>query len=107
MSVSKALSNRAYSGIDVENIFKGIKNNKFEVTSLKEFKQLVFRLSKPDSKLSQYELNQIRKLSRKYGGKIRVDLQGVRGSGVNPHVHIENLGNKIESRHIWLKEGVK
>ena len=75
--------------------------------SSKELKQLVCNLSKPRSKLTQQELNQLRILTQKYGGKIRVDLKGVNGSGVKPHAHIENLGNKIKSRHIWLEEGVK
>ena len=75
--------------------------------SLKEFKQLVKQLSKPDSKITQSELNQLKNLADQYGGKVRIDLKGVKGSGVNPHIHIEGLGSKIESRHIWLDEGIK
>jgi RHS repeat-associated protein len=75
--------------------------------NLKEFKQLIQRLSQSDSRLSQKELDQLRSLSSEYGGGVRVDLSGIKGSGVNPHAHIEGLGKSVESRHIWLQNGVK
>ncbi|MCI5209479.1 MAG: hypothetical protein D3910_11950 [Candidatus Electrothrix sp. ATG2] len=48
------------------------------------------------------KLNQLERVVNKAGGKIRVDLEGVKGTGVRPHAHVEGLGSKIESRHIWL-----
>ena len=114
--------NRAYSGIDVEKIVKDVKKNihhttisylnnldknKFNIKTLKKFKQLVNDLSKSGSKLSQRELHKLRMLTNNFGGKVRLDLKGVKGCGVNPHAHVENLGNKIKHRHIWLEEGVE
>jgi RHS repeat-associated protein len=80
---------------------------KLSANSLKEFKQLVNQLSKPGSKLTQQEFSDLKKLVEQYGGRIRADLNGVKGSGVDPHVHIEGLGKSIESRHIWIEGGVK
>ncbi|MCP5468597.1 MAG: hypothetical protein H7A32_04945 [Deltaproteobacteria bacterium] len=75
--------------------------------SLKAFKTLVNKLSKPNSKITQAELNKLRVLTQKHGGRVRVDLTGVKGTSVKPHAHIEGLGKSLESRHIWLESGVK
>ena len=75
--------------------------------TLKDFKALVNKLSQPGSKLTQAELDELRKLASKFGGRVRVDLDGIRGTGVNPHAHVEGLGKSVESRHIWLENGVK
>lgn len=84
---------------------KGV--SRIQAGSLKEFKTLVNQLSKSGSKLTRAELNELRTLAQKHGGTVRVDLTGVKGTGVNPHVHIEGLGKSVESRHIWLNSGVK
>jgi hypothetical protein len=89
----------------VTNASKG--GIRIQAGSLKEFKSLVNQLSKPSSKLTQQEFNELRALAQKHGGTLRVDLTGVKGTGVNPHVHIEGLGKSVESRHIWLETGVK
>ena len=76
--------------------------------SRKRFKRTINNLSKPESPgLSQQKLNQLRRISSKANAKVRVDLDGVKGSGVRPHAHVEGLGTKVESRHIWLKKGVR
>lgn len=80
---------------------------RIEANSVSELKSLVRQLSKPGSKMTQKELNQLKRLAKKHGGKVRVDGTGVRGTGVNNHAHIEGLGNSIESRHLWLENGVK
>lgn len=74
--------------------------------SLKELKSLIKQLSKPDSELTKKELRQLTKLVEKYGGKIRKDLNPVKGRIKKPHVQVEGLGKSIEGRHIWLKSGV-
>ncbi len=73
---------------------------------LKRAKQ---NLSKPEnnSGLVQTKFNQLKRIVEKAGGKVRVDLKGVKGTGVKPHAHVEGLGSKIEHRHIWLQEGVR
>jgi len=76
------------------------------IKSLKDLKQVVKILSKPGSKLTQQELNDLKKVVQQFGGNVRVDLQGVKGSGVAPHVHVEGLGTSIEARHIWIIPGV-
>ncbi|HUW47042.1 MAG TPA: RHS repeat-associated core domain-containing protein, partial [Dehalococcoidia bacterium] len=81
--------------------------SRINIGSLKELKQLVQELSKPGSKLSQQELDELRGLVDEYGGTLRLDLEGVKGSGVPPHAHIEGLGSKVKSRHIWLEDGVQ
>ena len=71
--------------------------------SLKRLKKLIKKHSKPtNSGLNKQKLNQLERVVNKAGGKIRVDLEGVKGTGVRPHAHVEGLGSKIESRHIWL-----
>jgi RHS repeat-associated protein len=93
------------------NLSKEVKvseqTGKIIANTLKEFKQMINNLSKPGTKLTQGELNQLRELSKKFGGEVRVDLKGVKGTGVDPHAHVEGLGSKVESRHIWLEEGVQ
>lgn len=78
-------------------------SSKFQVNSLKEFKTLVTQLSKPGAKISPQELKEIKDLAQKFGASVRVDMTGVKGTGVAPHAHIEGLGKSIESRHIWLQ----
>jgi hypothetical protein len=86
---------------------KIIRKSKIKADSLQELKQLINQLSKPGSRLTQRELNQLRTLVKRHSGKIRVDLEGVKGTGVEPHAHVEGLGKKVKSRHIWLQDGVK
>jgi hypothetical protein len=99
--------------VDYGNRGKGIEavaaktESRIQAGSLKDFKTLVNQLSKPSSKVTQAELNELRTLAQKYGGTVRVDLTGIKGTGVNPHVHIEGLGKSVESRHIWLNSGIK
>lgn len=72
-------------------------------------KQLVTNLSKPEKNpgLSQEKLEQLRRIADKADAKVRVDLDGVTGTGVKPHAHVEGMGSKVEGRHIWLEEGVQ
>jgi RHS repeat-associated protein len=79
---------------------------KINANSLKELKSLIQKLSKPSSELTKKELHQFTKLVEKYGGKIRKDLNPVKGKIRKPHVQVEGLGKSIENRHIWLKNGV-
>ncbi len=72
--------------------------------SLKDFKSLVQRLSKPGSQLSKPELQEFEKLTEQFGGKLRYDLNPVKGKNIQPHVQVEGLGKSIEGRHIWLGE---
>lgn len=32
---------------------------------------------------------------------------GEKGTGTQPHAHVEGMGQKIESRHVWIKEKVE
>ena len=82
-------------------------SSRIKAGSLQELKALVNQLSKPGSKLTQQELNELKALAQEYGGTIRVDLSGVKGTGTSPHVHVEGLGKSVESRHIWVENGVK
>lgn len=92
----------------LRNLLKiGTRVSRIQANSLKEFKTLINQLSKPGSKLTQKEFNELQALAQKFGGTIRIDLQGVKGTGVNSHAHIEGLGKSVESRHIWLEFGVK
>ena len=75
--------------------------------SAKEFKSLVNQLSKPTSRLSSQELQQLEKLAGEFGGKLRYDLNPVKGKLLQPHVQVEGLGSKVGNRHIWLGDGVK
>ena len=81
--------------------------SRVEAGSLKEFKSVVKDLSKPGSKLSQEELNQFGKVAERFGGKLRYDLNPVKGKNLEPHVQVEGLGSKVGSRHVWLDKGVK
>ena len=74
--------------------------------SLKEFKSLVKRLSKPGSELTKKELRQLEKLTKKFGGRLRYDRTPVKGKIKKPHVQVEGLGKSLESRHIWIKSGI-
>jgi hypothetical protein len=75
--------------------------------SLKEFKSLVNQLSKPGSELTVQELRQLEKLTEQFGGKLRYDLNPVKGKILKPHVQVEGLGSSVEARHIWLGQGIK
>ena len=77
------------------------------MVNLKESKFLIKQLSKPGSELTKKELKQLEKLVNKFGGKLRKDLNPVKGKINKPHVQVEGLGKSIESRHICLKSGVK
>ncbi|PQJ16571.1 hypothetical protein BST99_13330 [Aureicoccus marinus] len=81
--------------------------SRIKANNVKELKALTKKLSKPGSELTQKELNKLKKLVEKFGGKLRYDLNPVRGKIKKPHVQIEGLGKSVESRHIWLKNGVK
>ena len=81
--------------------------SRIEAGSLKEFKSLVQQLSKPGSQLTKTELQQFEKLTEQFGGKLRYDLNPVKGKILQPHVQVEGLGTSVGSRHIWLGEGVK
>lgn len=52
-------------------------------------------------------LNVMKKVVGQFGGRVRVDLHGVEGTGKVPHVHVEGLGKSIEAKHIWIESGVK
>jgi len=80
---------------------------RIQAGSLKEFKSLVNQLSKPNSELTTQELRQLEKLAKKFGGKLRYDLNPVKGKILKPHVQVEGLGSSVEARHIWLGQGVK
>ncbi|MFZ4632593.1 MAG: hypothetical protein ACOYNO_00150 [Saprospiraceae bacterium] len=75
---------------------------RIQAGSLKEFKALVQHLSKPGSQLSEMELQEFEKLTEQFGGKLRYDLNPVKGKILKPHVQVEGLGSKVGSRHIWL-----
>ncbi len=78
-------------------------------SSRKRLKKLVTNLSKSDNNpgLSQEKLDKLRRITNKADVNLRVDLEGVTGTGIRPHAHVEGMGSKIENRHIWLQEGVK
>ena len=77
-------------------------------SSRQRLKRTINNLSHPENPgLSQQKLDQLRRISGKAKAKVRVDLDGVKGTGVRPHSHVEGLGSKVESRHIWLQEGVR
>jgi RHS repeat-associated protein len=75
---------------------------RIQAGSLKEFKSLVQQLSKPGSNLTKTELQQFEKLTEQFGGKLRYDLNPVKGKILQPHVQVEGLGTSVGSRHIWL-----
>jgi hypothetical protein len=94
----------------VVSFFKGFslwRSTRVVAGSSKELKFLIKQLSKPGSELTKKELKQLEKLVIKFGGKLRKDLNPVKGKINKPHVQVEGLGKSIESRHIWLKSGVK
>lgn len=82
-------------------------SSRIEAGSLKEFKSLVQQLSKPGSELTQAELEEFEKLTEHFGGKLRYDLNPIKGKNLQPHVQVEGLGGKEGSRHIWLNKAVK
>jgi hypothetical protein len=51
-------------------------------------------------------LRQLEKLSEKFGGNLRYDLEPVKGR-FKTHVQVEGLGSSLEARHIWLADGIK
>ena len=73
------------------------------IKSSKELKSLINVLSKDDSRLGYNALQKLEKLVTKYGGKVRYDLDPIKGSR-GAHIQIENLGKSIESKHIQLAE---
>jgi len=84
-------------------LFGGAKVSRIQAGSLKEFKLLVQQLSKPGSQLSKSELQQFEKLTEQFGGKLRYDLNPIKGKKLQPHVQVEGLGSKVGNRHIWLE----
>ena len=82
------------------NAAKG--GSRIQAGSLKEFKSLVQQLSKPGSQLTKAELQQFEKLTEQFGGKLRYDLNPVKGKILQPHVQVEGLGTSVGSSHIWL-----
>lgn len=80
---------------------------RIEASSLKEFKYLVQQLSKPASQLTKTELQQFEKLTEQFGGKLRYDLNPVKGKILQPHVQVEGLGTSVGSRYISVGVGVK
>lgn len=74
-----------------------------QANTLKEFKSLVKKLSKPSSQLTPHQLKQFENLTKQFGGRLRYDLNPVKGRILQPHVQVEGLGKSIESRHIWIK----
>ena len=98
------LPNVARTTTGIVNTFtQGVR---IKANSLKELKSLVRQLSQPGSELTQKELRQLTKLVEKFGGKIRKDLNPVKGKIRKPHVQVEGLGKSVESRHVWIKTGV-
>ncbi|MGY0425269.1 MAG: RHS repeat domain-containing protein, partial [Polaribacter sp.] len=94
----------------VVSFFKGFslwRSTRIAVGSLKGLKLLIKQLSKPGLELTKKELKNLEKLVEKFGGKLRKDLNPVKGKIKKPHVQVEGLGKSIESRHVWLKSGVK
>lgn len=80
--------------------------SRIKANSLKELKGLINQLSKPGSELTTRELRQLEKLVERYGGRLRYDLNPIKGKILKPHVQVEGLGTSVEARHIWLAEGV-
>ncbi len=88
------------------------KNSQVSKSTKTRIKNLTKSLSKEKRKengLSQKQVDKLRKIVEKAGGKIRNDgTSGVKGSSAGvPHVHIEGLGGRIKRRHIWTQEGVQ
>ncbi len=86
--------------VEVAPAAKGV--GRIQAGSLKEFKSLVKQLSKPGSQLTKSELQQFEKLTQQFGGKLRYDLNPVKGKILQPHVQVEGLGTSVGSRHIWV-----
>lgn len=80
--------------------------SRIQANSLKEFKSLVNQLSKYGSEINKTELQQLEKLAEQFGGKLRYDLNPVKGKILKPHVQVEGLGQKVHRRHIWLAPGI-
>ncbi|MBL0051184.1 MAG: hypothetical protein IPP29_06495 [Bacteroidetes bacterium] len=95
--MSSAIKNAAKQEVEAT---KGV--GRIQAGSLKEFKSLVQQLSKPGSQLTKAELQQFEKLTEQFGGKLRYDLNPVKGKILQPHVQVEGLGTSVGSRHIWL-----
>lgn len=70
---------------------------------LKRIKDLVKNLSKSGRKLNSNKFEQLKRIVEKVGGKLREPRAGEHGRGQDKHTHIEGLGSKIESRHIYLE----
>ena len=74
-----------------------------QARTLKEFKSLVKKLSRPGSKLTPAQLRQFERLTKQFGGRLRYDRNPIKGRILQPHVQVEGLGKSIESRHIWVE----
>lgn len=75
------------------------------IKDLKELKSLIKVISKPESKININALKKIEKVVEKFGGKVRYDLEPVKGAqNWGPHVQVEGFGTKIGSRYIQLTE---
>ena len=85
-------------------ISKTISNaTRIQAGTLKDLKSLIRTLSRPESSLTKQELSQLESLVKQYGGRLRYDLNPIKGKNMRPHVQVEGLGKSVESRHIWLK----
>lgn len=82
---------------------QGNEVSRVNANSLKEFKSLIQRISKPGNPLTKTELKELESLTARFGGKLRYDLNPVKGKIIAPHVQIEGLGGKVQSRHIWIE----
>ena len=50
--------------------------------------------------INKTELQQFEKLAEKFGGKLRYDLNPVKGKVLKPHVQVEGLGTSVEGQKI-------
>jgi len=114
MAATDFVSNQFKSKPDISveknanNIIENLEvEGRIKAGSLKEFKSLIIQLSKPGSELSIQELEQLEKLTKQFGGKIRYDLNPIRGKIKKPHLQIEGLGSSTKARHIWLGNWIK
>jgi RHS repeat-associated protein len=77
--------------------------SRITATSLKEFKTLIRELSKNNNTINRSELKQLQKLSSRFGGSVRQDLNPVKGNRP-AHVQVEELGQRVEARKILLEK---
>lgn len=77
-------------------------------SSSQRLKTTIRNLSRHESSgLSQQKIDQLRRIAERAGARVRIDRDGVKGMGVRPHAHVEGLGKKVQSRHIWIRDGVR